>query len=207
MRTLRRATLALVLAMIEAALATAARAEPVRIVLLSAPTRNAAPGEMLDAPFRVRVERASGEPLAGVVLSYAVDLCITVATPPPGWECPNAAEYGGFDDGASLQVLVTTGSDGTVTAPPFRAGNPTAAHLPFGFKVLPYASTQTTPGGFTITLNDAVSPIGGYWAAATTVNIEGVQPIPALDGARLLLLVLLLAVAGAWRLRSMTDSG
>jgi len=205
MRTPRRATLALALATAGAALATSARAEPVRIVLLSAANRSAARGEPLDGPLRARVERANGEPLAGVVVQFYVNLCIPIGTPPPGWSCPEASEYGGFDDGANLEATATTGADGIVTAPPFRAGNPTPQHFPLEFELLPYAPAQTTPAGFTITLDDAVRPIGGYLAAATTVLIGGVAAIPALDGAHLVILGLLLAAAAAWKLRSVSD--
>ena len=197
--TLKRYSLALAVSAMTA-LATPAHAEPVRIVLLSAPLVDVAPGAVLP-PFRVRVERATGEPLAGVQLRYGFDLC----DPGLGNPCPELFEYGGFNDGASLFLFVTTGSDGTVTVPGFRAGNPLPGNLPFELVVWPHAFRQTTPSGFVISPDDEHDPIGGLLNAATTVRIDGVAAVPALDRAGLLVLVLLLAGLAGWRLRPSTS--
>ncbi|HET9767920.1 MAG TPA: hypothetical protein VFS60_13775 [Thermoanaerobaculia bacterium] len=169
---------------------------------MSAPLVDVAPGTVLP-PFRVRVERATGEPLAGVQLRYGFELC----DPGLGNPCPELSEYGGFNDGASVFLFVTTGSDGTVAAPGFRAGNPLPGHLPFEFVAFPHAFNQTTPSGFIISLDDELHPIGGYLNAATTVRIDGAPAVPALDRAGLLVLVLLLAALAAWKLRALAGSG
>lgn len=201
MNVLKRLSLGLAVLAI-GAVGRSARAAPVRIVLLSAPVVHTVADAPLP-PFRVRVERATGEPLAGVQLEYFIDdICAL-----PAFPCPDPSEYGGFDDGASQSVLVTTGSDGTATTPVFRAGHPLAEHLPLEFHVIAYAPPQTTPGGFTISEDDAWSPIGGFYNAATTVRIEGdLLAVPALDAAHSVVLGLLLASLAAAKLRASANA-
>jgi hypothetical protein len=183
-------------------LATRADAEPVRVVLLSAPMLHALPGQTLP-PFRLRVERANGEAVPGIRFSYVVDGCVEAADPPLGSSCPQPFEYGGFDDGTIDYVELTTGSDGTVTTPSLRAGHPLPQHLPFEFHMFHYVPWQTTPSGFTITPLDAVQPIGGLLNGSAAIRIAG-EPaaVPALDRLEMMVLALLLAAAGAWKLRS-----
>lgn len=194
--TLRSIPLVLVVLSFVVAFPTSAVAEPVRVVLLTPATQTAAPGQLLAVPFSIRVERANGEPLPGVQINYAVNQfgCLSSSLPP----CPPGdGEYGGFDTSAPppLHVTVTTGADGTVTAPPFRAGMPVPGRLPFEFTVLPFAFAQTTPNGFEITLSESLRPIGGLGAANTTVVIAAPQTeeIPAIGPAGLLMLALVLA--------------
>ncbi len=179
-------------------------AEPVRMVLLSPPTQTTAPGAQLPSPLVVRVERANGDPVPGVQIWYGVNTCVSIPFAIP--LCPTFEEYGGFETGElprPLGVLITTGADGIATAPPYRVGIPSAQHPNLQFGIFPYASTQTTPGGFTITLNDAVNPIGGLSAAMTNVNISfGAAPsAPVLSPVGIAVLSFLILAAAWWKMR------
>ena len=191
----------LILAALPCTLAAPAAAEPVRIVLLSPATQTATAGEPLPFEIRIRVERANGEPVPGVQVYLYVYRCSEPAGPGTG-ECPGYEEYGGWTSGDPVQALVTTGGDGTASAPPYRVGDPLPEHQPFVFTVVAYASAQTTAGGFTITLGDATQPIGGYFAGATTVQLGSIDAIPAVGSLGIVLLTVGLAAAAFRRLRS-----
>jgi len=186
----------------------AARAESVRLVRLSAPTLEAVAGTTLPGTFSVRVERATGEPIPGVRLAFSVNGWSCWIPGPPDQVCPEDHWYGGFETGEEPLpggIWAVSGPDGIATVTTaFRAGHPPAKHTPFVFDIYPYASRQTTPGGFTITLEEALRPIGGYLVAATSVVILAgpTSPVPGLDVTALGVLALLLGSAGAWRLRS-----
>ncbi len=183
-----------------------AAAEPVRLVLLSPPAQVAASGDLLSSPLLVRVERASGEPISGVQLSFTANAIVCQDPPLPGVPCPTSEWYGDFEGAPPATpntIVVTSDADGVATTPLFRVGTPPSEWLPFGFEMFPYASAQTTANGFTITLDDAVHPIGGLLAAATDVVIMGggAAAIPVLDRGGVVVLALLLAAASLWWLR------
>ncbi len=182
-------------------------AEPVHLVLLSPPTQTAAPGGILPSTFSVRVERATGEPVPGVRLGFGDNVSSCWIPGPPDQICPEDHWYGEFEvDGVPTPsgAYAISGPDGIATAPAaYRLGHPLGRYLPFVYEVFPYASTQTTPGGFTITLEEALNPIGGLLAGATSVVVwgEATAPVPALGTTALVALALLLAGASVWRLR------
>ena len=182
-------------------------AASVRIVLLSPPIQTSTAGAILPSAFSVRVERATGEPIPGVRLGFADNVSGCWLTGPPDQICPEDHWYGNFEVGGvptPSGAYAISGPDGIATAPTaYRLGHPPRMYPPFVYDVYPFASTQTTPGGFTITLEEALSPIGGFLAAATSVVVKdgAASPVPALGTTALGVLALFLAGASVWRLR------
>jgi exosortase sorting signal-containing protein len=170
-------------------MAGAANAEQVRVIRLSPATQSVLPGEVVPVPFRLRVERASGEPVAGAQFGYRITLyCQGPGDDPTCDQTP----FGGFepsDPGDPLLALLTTGSDGTATTPPYRVGRP--ASLPLELEFEPIFLTHTTPGGIVI---DGMLD-GDH---NSIVTIEGLLAIPTLGSAGMATLVGLLAAAGVW---------
>ena len=167
-------------------LAGAAFAEQVRIVRLSPATQTALPGQLAPTPFRLRVERLNGEPIPGVRLYYGILIACD-----PGADCPDDTELGGFEPPGGPGVNLTTGSDGTATTPPYRAGRPLS--LPYALQFGPILPPQqTTPGG--IIVDDW--PLSGDYH--TTVIVQGLVSVPTLGTVGMATLVGLLAAAGLW---------
>lgn len=202
MKTQRIAKLALVGGLV---LAPGLLAETVRTVRLSPANQGVNAGDLLPSTLSFRVERTNGDPIAGLTVTVAVDLCIPVGTPPPGFSCPTDAEYGGFEPAAALAVDLVSNSQGIVTAPAYRAGLPEPNHPHFEFRLTTYVPPQVTGGGFTVSTEDANASFYNYQDSMTTVRVaangEGVAVIPMMDGIGLALLIALLGTASVVVLR------
>ena len=167
---------------------SAAAAEVIRIVWLSPRLQSARPGGLVPVPFELRVERLDGEPLAGVQLRMLVQ--ISCPAEPP---CPDGrGEFEPSEPGSPFSGIVTTGSDGTATFPPYRVGIPELLPAPVGFE--PRVVSSSTPGGIIIT-----GVLGENEASGVTV--EGLQAIPTLGGVASVTLAAFLAAAGLWTMR------
>jgi len=178
-------------------------AEPVRLVRLSPATQSVLPNGMLPELMSVRVERENGEAVPGATVAFEVNVCIEPGVPIPGMSCPGAVEYGGFDTPSRpLTITVVSDENGIATALPYRVGVPTHAHPEVQFEIYPYVPAQTTSGGLVISLFDALHPIGGLLAAATTVSIVAAShlAVPTLGTTAILVLAALLAVAAVMKL-------
>jgi hypothetical protein len=151
------------------AIAPIAKAEPVRAVLLTPPTMSVSPGQRLPVALAVRIERADGHVVPGAQVVFVVNLCFEVL----GVRCPAESEYGQFETSGPdrLSAVVATDLAGAAVAPAFQAGYPEAARMPFEFTIFPYVPAQTVPGSASISLTDALNPIGGFRVAATTIRI------------------------------------
>lgn len=167
---------------------SAAAAEVVRVVWLSPRLQSARPAGLVPVPFKLRVERLDGEPIAGVQVRMLVQ--ISCPAEPP---CPDGrGEFEPSEPGSPFSGIVTTGSDGTATFPPYRVGIPQPLPALVGFE--PRVVSSSTPGGIIIT-----GVLGENEASG--VMVEGVQAVPTLGGVASVTLAALIAAAGLWALR------